>query len=89
MFVTLCNINVPSAESYDWTVASKRFNEFDRLTQITELPAIYANWVDTNIVTFEPSTRDDKSYSVMVDVTNLSPETPVGPVCPVGPVGPV
>jgi hypothetical protein len=57
-------------------------------TTTTEFPEIYAKLISTVNDTL-PSYTGVIVTELLVDVLNLSPETPVGPVCPVGPVGPV
>jgi hypothetical protein len=81
LFFISVNTNVPSTESYELTVASKRLLVDDLFTTTTELPAIYANCVAIKTVISLPLLNSTaKLYDDIVLVKNLSPGTPVGPV---------
>ena len=60
IFLKSVNTNVPSAESYELTVASKRLLGDELFTTTTELPVIYANCVPTISVIISESEPEVK-----------------------------
>jgi hypothetical protein len=81
-------VKVPSVLRYVDTVPSNLFPELFESTTTTLLPEIYAKSLPTSKGTLW-SYNGEMDTELVVDVLNLSPETPVGPVTPVGPISPV
>jgi hypothetical protein len=61
-FIIFFNTNVPFMALYECTVASNLFKLFVALTQTTEFPLKYANWVVIEKVIYDGSdTNNDET----------------------------